>query len=378
MAAVALLKFSQGLNVGADGLALKGVIGTAVNVQNSDNTGVVSWQIDLVYSDPASAVFPATPYAFNDNSNTPFAAFTPDVRGCYRFVLSVWDVPNRFGPPTSRDIRIFAVPEVHGLVAPPAQLWPRPLPVPASGETGNRPNEFNFDGQPDGWAGNGADDGLLNELVRRVDSTVSSARQEKLTVTLNGQTAFTLSAATTSDTTVVMYVNGVKQAYGIDYTASGADVTYLSAVPLQTTDVVEFWYIVGALSGGGSSSGYPVYKELAVSAIVGTTTNDTLITALQNVSGGTYRVSAHLISVGSDTELTGNVNVRVRANDADLVNSGTLEDVLNVISNGTAGQLITGTSVVEVPAGVDIGYSITLDPGACDMTANIYIEYLGA
>lgn len=176
MAASALLKFSQGLVTGANGQALKGVVGTLVTVANSDNTSVASWQIDLVAADPASAVVPAEPFAFNNNSSTPSATFTPDVPGCYRFVLKVWEVQNRAGNPKSIDIRVFAVPEANGLVAPPPQLWPLPLPDPRSGEATAKPNEMNFDGQERGWCGNGQDDGLLNDALRRIGTAGETAK----------------------------------------------------------------------------------------------------------------------------------------------------------------------------------------------------------
>ena len=175
MAAVALLKFEQGVNVGASGQALKGVVGELVSVRNSVNTSVASWQIDLVAVDSASAVVPGEPFAFNNNSATPLAPFTPDVPGSYRFVLKVWGVPNRAGSPTSIDIRVFAVPEASGLVAPPAQLWPLPLPDPRSGEAAAKPNEMNFGGQDRGWCGDGQNDGLLNDAIRRIGVAGSTA-----------------------------------------------------------------------------------------------------------------------------------------------------------------------------------------------------------
>jgi hypothetical protein len=166
MTAIALSKFTQGLNIGADGEALKGTTGSLVSVANSNNTDVASWQIDLLYVDPASSLVPAAPFTFHNNNNTPIANFTPDVRGCYRFALKVWNVINRVGVPTDIDQRVFAVPEANGIVVPPPQLWPIPLPDPASGMMGAKPNEFNFGGQLDGWAGDTVD-GLLNHLLRR-------------------------------------------------------------------------------------------------------------------------------------------------------------------------------------------------------------------
>jgi len=87
----------------------------------------------------------------------------------------------------------------------------------------------------------------------RVDVTITGSGgtslfqvQETLPTT-NGQTAFTLSEIPQDSTAVEMFVNGLKQAYGTDYTATGAAVTY-AGVPLITSDVVEFWYITSASS----------------------------------------------------------------------------------------------------------------------------------
>jgi len=172
MTATALIQLTQATNIGPNGQSLIGVVGTAVTLSNTDNTGVASWQIDLVYADPSSALVPATPYAFNNSSATPTLTFTPDVSGCYRLVLKVWGVANRVGTPTDLDIRIFGVKEANGTLVPPAQVFPQPLPVPASGKPGAKPSEYNFDGVPNGagWAGNGSNDGLLNNTLRIVDA----------------------------------------------------------------------------------------------------------------------------------------------------------------------------------------------------------------
>ena len=172
MAAAALIKLTQGATIGS-GEAIKGTTGTLVEVENVDNTDVASWQIDLVYVDPASGISEATPFAYNDDDSTPYASFTPDVSGSYRWVLKVWEATGRSGDPDDTDIRVFNVPETNGLVVPPAQIWPRTLPPTDSGMTGNKPNEMNFSGQTRGWGGDGDSDGLLGELVRRVDEIQS-------------------------------------------------------------------------------------------------------------------------------------------------------------------------------------------------------------
>lgn len=166
MAATALLKFTQAtVGTGGNGIALSGVLGQLVTVSNSDNTDVLSWQIDLVYSESGTVV-PATPFAFSDNGSAPTATFTPDVRRSFRFVLKVWSVLNRVGTPDI-DIRNFSIPEQNGIIIPPVQIWPLPLPDPASGDPDAKPNEMNFGGQAGGWAGTG-NDGLLNNTLTKL------------------------------------------------------------------------------------------------------------------------------------------------------------------------------------------------------------------
>jgi hypothetical protein len=168
MAATALLKFAQAtVGTGADGQAFAGVLNQLVTVSNSDNTGVASWQIDLLYAAPGSSTVAATPFAFSNNGSTPVATFTPNVRRSYRFQLKVWSVLNRAGNPDSTDIRVFSIRELNGTFIPPPQLFPLPLPDPRTGLAGAKPHEMNFGGQPDGWAGGVTNDGLLNDFLTK-------------------------------------------------------------------------------------------------------------------------------------------------------------------------------------------------------------------
>lgn len=97
----------------------------------------------------------------------------------------------------------------------------------------------------------------------QIDITVTSTSirqiQETITVT-NGQTSITLSNAP-SEAVVEMFVNGLKQQYGVDYTLSGAVISY-GGVTLQSSDVVEFYYLIivsmGSSQAGGDLDGiYP-------------------------------------------------------------------------------------------------------------------------
>lgn len=168
----ALLKFTQDTNEGGDGEALVGEVGTEVLVENVDDTDVASWQIDLLFAPPLSALSPASPFADWDglgSHEVTQTAFTPDVAGSYRFRLRVWTVASFVGNPADTDIRVFSVPLENGLIIPPAQIWPLPLPDPQSDEDGAKPNEMNFGGQVGGWAGSAAGDGLLDDALRRLD-----------------------------------------------------------------------------------------------------------------------------------------------------------------------------------------------------------------
>ena len=76
--------------------------------------------------------------------------------------------------------------------------------------------------------------------------------QELKTVNTNGQTSFTLTDTPIESDGVQMYVNGLKQSYGTEYSVSGNTVTYLGSISLLTTDKVEFYYLIDL---GGVSSG---------------------------------------------------------------------------------------------------------------------------
>jgi hypothetical protein len=165
MSAAALIKFTQNAVVGTGGQAYVGTIaGGAVTVENTTNTGVGSWQIDLVDVPSGSALTTGT--LASGNTGTPTTTFTPDQDGgCYRIVLKVWTASGRPGNPDDTDIRNFVVLSVAGFAIPPAQIYPAPLPSTASGLPGNKPNELNISGQERGWAGAGTD-GLLDNLLK--------------------------------------------------------------------------------------------------------------------------------------------------------------------------------------------------------------------
>lgn len=141
--------------------------GGNVAIANVNPSGIGSWEI-VVLERPYGSTTPLGTLA-SANSATPAGSVTPDVSGgCWRIQLNVWSGANRTGTPNT-DIRNFGALGANGKLAPPPMIWPEPLPDPRSGRAGAKPNEMNFGGQDDGWAGSG-NDGLLRHLIRTLTS----------------------------------------------------------------------------------------------------------------------------------------------------------------------------------------------------------------
>lgn len=78
-----------------------------------------------------------------------------------------------------------------------------------------------------------------------------STIQETLAVTSPDQRSFTLSHTPAFPSAVLMFINGVKQTFGIDFVLISSFVIYSAAngVHLVSSDVVDFYYLVSSLSG---------------------------------------------------------------------------------------------------------------------------------
>lgn len=174
MAVTALILFNQG-GAGTPGWAFEGTVDDGlVVITNDDDTNVASWRITLLDVPPGSAVVPGV--LASADSGTPTANFTPDVQGSYRIELEVFDAI-AFGGATDKDIRNFGIRNARGIIVPPYQKLPDPLPVTGEGKPGEKPNEQNYGGQARGWTGNRTD-GQLEEFFNTYDDlrtfTVSS------------------------------------------------------------------------------------------------------------------------------------------------------------------------------------------------------------
>lgn len=78
-------------------------------------------------------------------------------------------------------------------------------------------------------------------------------KQEPGSVLSPGQTSFTLTSTPMQANTVLMFVNGMKQLYGVDYAVAGTTVSYVGP-SLLTSDKIEFWYVISLITAPSSSS----------------------------------------------------------------------------------------------------------------------------
>lgn len=78
---------------------------------------------------------------------------------------------------------------------------------------------------------------------------------ETPTGSVNGvNTAFTLAATPTPAASLSLYRNGLLQSAGVDYTLTGANITFLSVATPQTGDVLRAFYRSGAVGSGGAGT----------------------------------------------------------------------------------------------------------------------------
>lgn len=129
--------------------------------------------------------------------------------------------------------------------------------------------------------------GAPHEVI--IDIPTTQQKQEKITVT-NGQTSFSLSEAPLQANATVMYINGLKQTYGVDYTISGSLVSYLG-VALQSSDSVEFWYLFQEVGAIGTEA---ISNIVAVSAVNTSSYNILLTDFHLSVNCSTTSVTVYL------------------------------------------------------------------------------------
>lgn len=355
MAAVALLRFRDALNTGANGNAFVSAVAQDVIIENSVNTDVLSWRIWLVYAPPGSAreiksgIDPFTLLASNSSSTTPSATLTnleAGFYGCYRIMLEVFDAPN-FGGNLNVDIRNIAVLTTNRkIIIPPYQLVPAQLPVTGSNLPGEKPNELNFDGQPYGWAG---DESALHRGLNKLLLELDTSSLDIVGITAGDTTPGYLQAKLTEGNRVALSVvnpggNETLRVDAIDELPEPAATNIgdaLTVVPSPSqyllapvTDGTSFWvpasglqsslsrgYVRGPASGAliteyGSYTENPAELSLVYEPVVG---QMVLLEADQSVNPGS---STWIVPISIATPAVRGTAVAVEAGGVRLIAGG--------------------------------------------------------
>ncbi len=135
--------------------------------------------------------------------------------------------------------------------------------------------------------------------------------QETLEVTVPAQTSFTLSESPEDSTAVQMFVNGIKQQYGSDYSVIDTAVSYLSdgIYSLSASDDVEFWYLVEGSGGGGGGGGSITVQEEGVDVDTNTTTINFIGSGVEVLPGISGTVDVHISGDGYQEQIQESIAV---------------------------------------------------------------------
>lgn len=160
---------------------------------------------------------------------------------------------------------------------------------------------------------------------------------ETLPVTINGQTAFTLSQTPIQSSSLQMFLNGLRLQRGTDYSSSNTSVTYTGTPPLETTDIVEFWYLVDIGSIGASSSKIRVYRS-STQAGAAVTVNQTV----------TWSSLSSLVTSVNASQASANTALTVdRSGHFAISGQLSLQIVEDAVSGITVEVLHNGATVVQ-------------------------------
>lgn len=67
-------------------------------------------------------------------------------------------------------------------------------------------------------------------------------QHDRLTILTSGQTSFALSSIPSEPQNLILYINGVKAVYSVDYTINGSTLSWANPYPLAPTDYLEVYY----------------------------------------------------------------------------------------------------------------------------------------
>lgn len=241
----ALIQFDQG-GPGPAGEAFIGTASSLVTVTNDDNTDVTEWTITLLDVPPDSAV--VTGVLATAVSSTPTASFTPDVPGSYRVLLSVTD-----GADTDEDIRVFGIRNARGIIIPPYQDLPQPLPVLGSGDPGEKPDEQNYGGQTRGWSGD-TSSGQMEQFMRTyADLPLQVLTGVSVSLQADGVPYYVVDLDTVGGDSTVTLPTGARPGQVIYIEAFGSTAGRVVTVQASGGGTIVPWGTVDIPQGGGGT-----------------------------------------------------------------------------------------------------------------------------
>lgn len=224
------------------------------------------------------------------------------------------------------------------------------------------------------------DDDIPNK--KYVDDSHPDTVTEKLTITFDGQTGFTLGAAPSSPEESILVLNGQIRLYTTDFTISGTSLTWNDPVSLTllTTDTLQIWY--NANLGAPAAPVTSVFGRIGVVTAqsgdytVGQVTGAAASGANLDITSLTGLTTALSISQGGTNSTTALVNDRVMISSAgSIIESSTITTSELGLLNGIV-SVSTGT--VDNDKFVTQGYVDDLQPttkeifvAATDYNANL-------
>lgn len=188
----------------------------------------------------------------------------------------------------------------------------------------------------------------------------SNVLAETIPVVGNGQVVFTLSEAPSQPTAVSMFVNGLRQTYGTDFTVSSTTVTYTSAISLSTADKVDFLYTDGG--GFAGTLGLDVQQNT-----VSIDPNANHVNFTGNVSvttgvSGTVNVS---INNAPDSKIRVFTSVNVAGAAVSTAKVAVWNSVSTILTQLNANLITGNTQITPTQTGrFDIAGQLSLQPTA--------------
>ena len=193
--------------------------------------------------------------------------------------------------------------------------------------------------------------------------------QENRTPAFNGATIFSLAQTPIQAGAVMMFLDGIKQQQGVDYSVSGTTVTYTGSVPLITSDKIEFWYIVDI---GGVAAQLKVQNQ--GSTVETATTQLNFTGAVTASTDGAGHVT---VSITQPAKIRAFRNASNLAGNAVTVNKTVTWDGLStLVTASSASQTGTNTQLTSAHTGNFLCQGqLSIQPTA-DAVSGVTVEVL--